>query len=110
MISIASLGALVTVLSLVVDPFAQQVMGYRERISLVPSESVWTARLTMPSFFSVLSSSSPQDTGLGPEYFGTLNGTIWNEADVYERRTHCRGAIASLRPFHPWSFAQRRCG
>ncbi|KAK3313568.1 hypothetical protein B0H66DRAFT_629496 [Apodospora peruviana] len=50
-LSIASLGAVITILALAVDPFVQQVVGYTEKVSFVDSDEVRTERLTHPSFF-----------------------------------------------------------
>jgi len=82
-LSFASLGAIVTVLGLAVDPFVQQVVGTAEKVSFVPSDDVWTERLTRPSFFPDLLEDDDLD------YYGILNSAIWTDARLYDRLEFC---------------------
>ncbi|KAK4448388.1 hypothetical protein QBC34DRAFT_495363 [Podospora aff. communis PSN243] len=84
--SIASIGSIITVLALGIDPFVQQVVGAAERVSFVPSNDVWIQHMTRPSFFPSL---EPLEGQMDLEYLATLNGALWNDVDVYAPRSHC---------------------
>lgn len=78
--SIASMGAIVTLLMLVVDPFVQQILRYQEEPNAVASEFAWTERVLAPTFFS---------NNSDPPYYGAINSALWNDDLSYERQAHC---------------------
>ncbi|KAK4184278.1 hypothetical protein QBC35DRAFT_466591 [Podospora australis] len=80
-LSIASVGALTTILALAMGPFVQQVVGYSEKGSFVDSDDVWTQKMTKPSYMSY------GDSDL--DYVAALNGAFWNDIRLYDRRPHC---------------------
>lgn len=78
--SIASMGAIVTLLMLAVDPFVQQILRYQEEPSAVASEFAWTEQVLAPTFFS---------NNSDPPYYGAINSALWNDDLSYERQAHC---------------------
>ncbi|TPX15281.1 uncharacterized protein E0L32_004558 [Thyridium curvatum] len=88
--TVASLGAVVTVLALAVDPFVQQVIQYSSEPRLVQSQEAWTELATFPSYYS---------TSDDPTYVGAISGAVWNEASVYDRQAHCPAGNCIWQPF-----------
>ena len=97
--STASIGAVITILALGIEPFVQQVAGTAERVSFVLSDDVWTPRLTRPSFFPV-----PGLLGNDSEYLHLLNGAVWNSASTYDLRAHCPSGDCQFEPFDTIEF------
>jgi len=99
MFSTASIGAIVTVLALGVEPFVQQVIGTAEQVSFVPSDEVWTPRMTRPSFFPL-----PGTMGNDSEYLQLLTGAVWNSAETYNHRAHCPSGDCQFDSFETLEF------
>lgn len=78
--SIASMGAIVTLLMLAVDPFVQQILRYQEEPNAVASELAWTEQVLAPTFFS---------NNSDPPYYGAINSALWNDDLSYESQAHC---------------------
>lgn len=78
--SIASMGAIVTLVMLAVDPFVQQILRYQEEPNDVASEFAWTEQVLAPTFFS---------NNSDPPYYGAINSALWNDDASYERQAHC---------------------
>ena len=76
--SIASIGALVTILALVFDPFVQQVIQYPHRPHSTPSSFASTGRA---SAFTVDENSL--------EYISGINAGIWTDASEFDRTPSC---------------------
>lgn len=78
--SIASMGAIVTLLMLAVDPFVQQILRYQEEPNAVASDFSWTEQVLAPTFFS---------NNSDPPYYGAINSALWSDYATYERQAHC---------------------
>ncbi|KAI7789161.1 uncharacterized protein LA080_005266 [Diaporthe eres] len=78
--SIASMGAIVTLLMLAVDPFVQQILRYQEEPNAVASKFAWTEQVLAPTFFF---------NNSDPPYYGAINSALWNDDLSYERQAHC---------------------
>jgi len=103
--SIASIGAVITILALAIDPFVQQVAGSAQLESYVDSGDVWTERQTRPAF------PKPGETIshfqlYGPylEYNNYINSAIWNDASVYDRRAYCPSGNCRFESFDTVEF------
>lgn len=88
--SISSVGAIVTLLMLAVDPFVQQILLYQQEPTSVSSELAWTEQVLAPTIFSNHSD---------PVYFGMFNSALWNDEISYERRAHCPTLNCTYPPF-----------
>ncbi|KAK3398799.1 hypothetical protein B0T20DRAFT_412034 [Sordaria brevicollis] len=81
-----SLGALVVLLSLVVDPFTQQVVRLQQRERLVPSDEVWRAQSSAPFFCRTWGyERSPRCVEARVEVF---KGAIWLDPEAYKPKSH----------------------
>jgi hypothetical protein len=90
--SVASLGAIIVILALLVDPFAQQLLGVASSLRMIKSENVWTEVLTNP--FDLFTSES---SVFNMEQ--ALYGAIWNNISIYDRRVRCPAANCTLNVF-----------
>ncbi|KAK3953094.1 hypothetical protein QBC32DRAFT_127539 [Pseudoneurospora amorphoporcata] len=103
-LSPTSLGALVVILSLVVDPFTQQVVRLEERQKLVSSDEVWAARVSAP-FFCYRDNHIRKDgkalTGCGKVFEDAHHSAIW-EPGAYKHPTHakCPSGNCEWESFH----------
>lgn len=93
--SVASIGAVITILALALDPFVQQVVGTAPSFS--DSDDAWTERQTSPAYFTVMDNTDA-------EYRELLNGAIWNDASVYDRRANCPGGNCRFESFETLEF------
>lgn len=111
--SLATLGALVTILGLAIDPFVQQVVGRAQTSVFVPAKDVWTERLSLPSFFpggftdlqsdeAAYSPSNVMDSDT--DYFSALNSAFWSDESQYRRRAHCPSGDCQFEPFSTLEF------
>ncbi|KAI1379644.1 hypothetical protein F4677DRAFT_409840 [Hypoxylon crocopeplum] len=90
-----SVGAIVIVLALLVDPFAQQLIGSTVAPVLIESDAVWTELLT--NIFTI-----PPKTGeiqAEDAIRTSLNGAIWNDASFYDRKANCPNGNCTFPAF-----------
>ncbi|KAK4462956.1 hypothetical protein QBC42DRAFT_296395 [Cladorrhinum samala] len=106
MASFASVGAIVLILTLAVDPFIQQVISFGRKDTLVKREEVWTERLTKPSFIpsGEFSWSRMDNSSTDTELLDTLSGAIWNDEDIYARRANCPSGDCHFESFSSFEF------
>lgn len=95
--SVASIGAVITILALALDPFVQQVVGTAELDTLGDSDDAWAERQTSPAYFTVMDNTDA-------EYRELLNGAIWNDASVYEQRANCPRGNCRFESFDTLEF------
>lgn len=88
--SIASVGAIVTLLMLAVDPFVQQILIYQQEPNAVASPSAWTEQVLAPTIFS---------NNSDPLYFGAINSALWSDDVSYKREAHCPTGNCTYPPF-----------
>lgn len=99
-----SLGALVVILSLVVDPFTQQVVRLEGRQRLVSSDQVRAARVSAP-FFCYQDCHVRKDckalTDCAKVFEDAHHAAIWEPGD-YKHPTHanCPSGNCEWEPFH----------
>lgn len=104
-LSPTSLGALVVILSLVVDPFTQQVVSLRERQRLVSSDEVWAARPSAPFFcyrnfeYQTYGSWSMDCAKI---FQDAIQAAIWVDPEAYKppSHAHCPSGNCEWEPFH----------
>ncbi|KAJ4417387.1 hypothetical protein N0V85_001867 [Neurospora sp. IMI 360204] len=98
----ASLGALVIILSLVVDPFTQQTVSFRERQRLVASDEVWAAQARAPLFCNANKVYWEQPTECGKAFQDAIYAAIWIEPETYKPITHaqCPSGDCKWEPFN----------
>ncbi|KAJ3577305.1 hypothetical protein NPX13_g3262 [Xylaria arbuscula] len=94
--SVVSLAAVVVILALLIDPFSQQLVRFTESPVSVESDDVWTEVST--SMFNLpLIENGPGFDPLRIER--ALNGAIWNDASLYDRKVHCPTGNCTFPPF-----------
>lgn len=82
--SIASIGAIITILSLAADPFVQQVITVTSDPISGESEAAWTGKMTVPSQYYY--GNTTQQTN---DVLDSVNNAIWNKKSIFDRRAHC---------------------
>ncbi|KAK3355813.1 hypothetical protein B0H65DRAFT_59158 [Neurospora tetraspora] len=101
-LSPTSVGALVVILCLLVDPFTQQVVGWAERQVLVPSEEVWTPKATVPYFCPSWYGVEPNECK--SRFSDAVSAGIWVEPEVYKFDAHCPTGDCEWEPFETIEF------
>ena len=93
-----SLGALVVLLSFVVDLFTQQVVRLQSRERLVPSNDVWRAQSSAPVFCPTYDESP----GCSQTIQELINGAIWLDPEAYNPQSHvsCSSGSCEWESFH----------
>lgn len=93
--SITSLGAIITILGFLIDPFAQQLINIVASQITAKSDAVWTEIFTN---FNI-TPTAPAD--IAPEiYFRTqLNSAFWSSPSFYDRQAHCPTGNCTFPPF-----------
>ncbi|KAK8053984.1 hypothetical protein PG996_013285 [Apiospora saccharicola] len=82
--SLATLGALVTLLNLGVAPFVQQVIDLSSKPSAPsPAADARIPTMTLPSFYFNATSQAWREVSIAS------NGALWNDASVYKRQAQC---------------------
>ena len=111
--SLATLGALVMMLGLAIDPFVQQLVGRAQISFFVPSSEVWTGKMSLPTFFpggfadlqSAEAAYSPSNVmDSDTDYFSALNSAFWSDESQYRRRAHCPSGDCQFEPFSTLEF------
>ncbi|KAK3358399.1 hypothetical protein B0T24DRAFT_644199 [Lasiosphaeria ovina] len=98
--SLATLGAVVTVLALAVEPFVQQVVGYADRTVTVSdaassADTAWADRLRAPYILE-----AGGEDPLYTAYINAITGAIWNKASAYPRPSvHCPTGDCTFPPY-----------
>lgn len=97
-----SLGALVVLLSLVVDPFTQQAVRLQQRQRLVPSNDVWRAHSSAPVFCPSYDDGSGEWQECSLTLQELINGAIWLDPEAYKPQSHvhCPSGSCEWEPFH----------
>ncbi|KAK0745749.1 hypothetical protein B0T18DRAFT_446428 [Schizothecium vesticola] len=96
--SVASIGAVIMILALALDPFVQQVVGTAQEESYISSDDVWIERQTTPSYYPQYYADHDS------EYLDMLNGAFWNDAAVYNRPAHCPSGNCRFESFDTLEF------
>ncbi|KAK3339649.1 hypothetical protein B0T25DRAFT_560343 [Lasiosphaeria hispida] len=91
--SIASIGAVVVILALAVDPFVQQVVDYNTEYQYLTSDQVSVERVRAPVFLP--DPDQPPDTA----YLNAISGSIWNDVSVYDRPAQCSSGNCSISSY-----------
>lgn len=98
-LSPTSVGALVVILCLLVDPFTQQVVGWAERKIMVPSEEVWTPKATTPHFCPSLYSVGGRLNECQSGLADAVNAGIWTGSRMHQPDIHCSTGECEWEPF-----------
>lgn len=94
--SVVSLAAIVVVLALLIDPFSQQLVQYGQSSRAVQSDTVWTEIFTNIFTLPVVEYKTDLDR---IKILQTLNGAMWNNASLYDRKVHCPTGNCTFPPF-----------
>lgn len=93
--SVGSLGAIVTIIALALDPFVQQVILVSSDPVSTEDRSAWTGRLSDPTrYFSYNTSSDGQN-----DVLQSINSALWNRQSTYDRTAHCPTGNCTWDPF-----------
>ena len=86
--SLASVGAVITILAVAIDPFVQQLAAYPIRTVLTPSSSTLTKRSTV---FNTNSLSTP--------FMSAVEAAFWSEPSQFARNPTCASGNCTWPPF-----------
>ncbi|KAI0430672.1 hypothetical protein F5Y09DRAFT_341386 [Xylaria sp. FL1042] len=93
-LSITSLGAIITILSLLIDPFAQQLIDFGHSGVAIESNLVST------EIFTNFNITPTANDSYNQVYFNTYtNAAAWNEPTLYDRQAHCPTGNCTFEPF-----------